>query len=315
MDEKDLDKKLEEFDEKVTPEYLLKLHKLNLAKRIQNGETGLFEEFKKLKELEQLVASAREAATATASSPQSASPTPGEADTSLKSGDDDDRGIPEHLLIRPRKYTMSEAARKQRRDAADSPAKSEAMKGNANAWKTGEFAKSRIRQIFRPCKSTCPQYPCELIEDGETVAGSVCLDKKEFVKNLVALQKAMQTGDLTDYKDLAALQIAGGHEVVSMLIDDIVTLGTLVKSEKWNKDGDHLGYEIKNNPSLLPLAKLLEVLNVSPAEMMITPREIKRQKTEAKKAKALSNMMSGLGLGDAPADSEAVETAEGDDRE
>jgi hypothetical protein len=66
-------------------------------------------------------------------------------------------GIPSHLRIPRRPYTMTEAARKQREKAANSPKKSESMKGNRNAWKTGEFAQGLIRQIFRPCKSTFPR--------------------------------------------------------------------------------------------------------------------------------------------------------------
>jgi hypothetical protein len=286
LSEEELERKLDELDRKLTPAYLRKRLKLALYRKVEAGDIAALDDIRRLETLE----SSASPGPAPDGAGASSETYPGATEAR------DTSGIPEHLLIRPRKYTLSEAALKQRQDAANSPAKTEAMLGNANAWKTGEFARSRIRQIFRPCLSTCPNYPCELIDEGETAAGSICLDKKSFVRSLLALQKAMRSGDLTDLKDLAALQIAGGMEVVSLLIDDITTYGTLIKSEKWNKDGVTLGYEIKNNPSLLPLAKLMEVLNLSPAEMMVTPREIRRQKTEAKKARTLGDIMSGIGL-------------------
>ncbi|MDH4164473.1 MAG: hypothetical protein OEW15_17565 [Nitrospirota bacterium] len=314
LDESSLDAQLNEFDQKVTPGYLLKLHKVKLAQRIKAGETGLFDEFTKLKELEKLVSPEAEPP---ASSPQPASPdsAPGEAGASYdpEAGDDPDpekRRVMEKFAVRPRKYHMSEAALSQRKKAAQSPAKSEAMIGNTNAWKTGENARSFVARVFRPCLSSCPQYPCELIAEGETAPGSVCLDKKEFVKGLVAVQKAMREGKLDDLKDIMSLRIAGNLDILGMLQQDIIENGVNCLSEKIDKDGKVIGHELKPRPSLLVLPKLTEVTGATPMNQMIDPREIKRQKTESKKAKTLAGIMSGIGLG---GDEKEQRPEEGDD--
>lgn len=294
-EEQELERKLEEFDKKATPSYLRKRYKLALAKRIDAGEIGLIEEIKKLDALE----STPEAGAAPPASQPASSSSPGEAGASSDPGEDPDpdkRAILEKFAVRPRAYNLSEAALAQRRAAANSPAKAEAMKGNANAWKTGEHARSRIRQLFRPCTSTCPQYPCELIDDGETAPGSVCLDKKSFVRSIMALQKAIVNKDLTDLREIASVQIAHGVEVLQLLADDILTNGVKHLSEKIDKDGNVIGNELRGNPSLLAYAKLMEVLNMTPNDFLVTPREIKRQKTEQKKARTLGDIMSGIGL-------------------
>ncbi len=162
--------------------------------------------------------------------PEPPSPTPpmeggATAEPDPESGaepDPEKRGILEKFAVRPRPYHMSEAAIRQRKDATKSPKKAEAMMGNTNAWKTGEHARSFVARVFRPCLSSCPNYPCELIAEGETAAGSVCLDKKEFVKGLMAVQKALRTGELTDIKEIMALRIAGNLDIIGMLQQDIL---------------------------------------------------------------------------------------------
>ncbi len=310
MDEKELEQKLDEIDKKVTPSYLRKRLKLALYKKVEAGDISALDDIKRLETLE-----ATPEAAATASSPQPSSPDrpsgeegalppdPAEAEENRKSA------IVERLHIRPRAYTMTEAARKQRSKAASSQAHADAMKGNKNAWKTGQHAQGFIRQLFRPCLSTCPQYPCELIDDGETAAGSICLDKTEFVKGLQALQKALRNNDLTDLKELAALRLAGNMDILGQLQEDILSNGVKVLSEKLDKDGKVIGYELEPNPSLLVLPKLSETLGINPAEWMISPREIKRQKTETRKAKTLAGIMSGIGLGN-PDDKDQEEADE-----
>ena len=314
LDEAALDKQLAEFDQKVTPAYLLKLHKVKLAKKINAGETGLFEEFRKLKELEDFVASqVIPGAALPASSPQPASPDSAAGEAGVCSNETDEQRqdrILARLHIKPRAYTMSEAAIAQRKAASNSPEKAKSMLGNKNAWKTGEHAQGVVRQLFRPCLSSCPQYPCELIDDGETALGSVCLDKADFVRGLHALQKALRDGNLTDFKELSALRLAGGFDILGRLQEDILENGVKCFDEKIGKDGTVIGYGLKPNPSLLALPKLMEVLGVSTAELMISPREIARNKVEKKKAKALSSLMSGFGLGEAPDEHAPIDTAE-----
>jgi len=303
LDETTLDKQLAEFDQKVTPAYLLKLHKVKLAKKINAGETGLFEEFRKLKELEDLVAKLSPGAALPASSPQPASPDSAAGEAGVSSdetapGEDPDpdrRALLKKFAVPSRAYHMSEAALAQRRAATKSPNKAEAMKGNSNAWKTGEYARSTIRQFIRPCLSTCPQFPCELIEDGETAPGSECLDKKNVVKGIMAIVKAMEKKDMTDFREIVAVQIAHGMEVLRLLADDIMTNGVKSISKKIDKDGNVIGHELKPNPALLPYPKLLEVLNVRPDDFMITDKAIEKQKGDEALVETITDKMSRIG--------------------
>ena len=208
------------------------------------------------------------------------------------SEDQEEYGIPEELRIKRRPYTLSEAALAQRRAASSSPAHAESMKGNRNAWKTGEHAQGFIRQIFRPCKSTCPQYPCNLIEDGDTRPGSECLDKAEVVRNIAAVQRAIKNGDLDDFKDIVAVRLGSILDILAKLQEDIHRDGTMIKSQKWGKDGKLLGYEIKPHPSFLAIGDLYKVLNVSPSDMMITPKEIKKNNADEKTSETLATLMS-----------------------
>lgn len=208
------------------------------------------------------------------------------------SDDTEEYGIPENLRIKRRPYTMSAKAMEQRKNAANCDAHSEGMRGNKNAWKTGQFASSFIRQIFRPCKSTCAQYPCQLIHDGDTEPGSECLDKAEVVRNIAAVQRAMKDGNLDDFKDLVSVRLGSMLDILANLQEDIHRDGTIIKSEKWGKDGQLLGYEIKPHPSFMALSDLYKVLNVGAADMMITPKEIARTKTAEKTNETLATLMS-----------------------
>jgi hypothetical protein len=282
-DKRELEEKLDEIDRKFDSESIRKHYKARLLARINKGEIGLLDELAKLEELEK-------------------GKIPGAPDPS---GEDDseevteldwaatESGIPRKMRIK-RNYTMSEAARQQRGKAANSPKKSESMQGNRNAWKTGEHAQGFIRQVFRPCKSTCPKFPCSLMSGGETEPGDLCIDKEEFARALGSIETAVKNGNLDDFKELAAVRMAGGMEVLKRMIFDILEDGNTVKSAKWDKNGVFLGWELKNHPVLPFLPKMFEALNLSPQEFMITPLVIKKTKTEDKKAKTLADIFSGF---------------------
>ncbi len=264
-----------------------------------------------LKKLESMPEAAQPSASST--QPVSSGPAPGEAGASLDPAEAEEARkdeLVERMMLRPRSYTITEKVRKQRSTAAKSQAHVDAMKGNKNAWKTGQFAQGFIRQLFRPCLSSCPNFPCELIDDGETALGHDCPDKAEFVKGLSAIQKAMRSGDLTDLKEIAALRIAANYELLGNIQQELMASRGVVLSEKLDKEGKVIGHEMKAHPLFLVLPKLTEVTKTTAADFLMTPLEIKRQKTEAKKAKALSNMFSDLGVGEAPGEEEEVEKGE-----
>jgi hypothetical protein len=201
-------------------------------------------------------------------------------------------GIPENLRIK-RQYTLSPSALAQRQAISKLP--KPGMIGNRNAWKHGEYAQGFIINKIKPCRSTCPQYPCDLVDEGATKPGGDCLDKAEIVHAFMAIMKAIKNKDYDDFQEIAALKIAGAMQVVGNLIEDIMRDGTIVKSEKWDKEGCLLGYEIKPHPALLALPKMIAELGLTPSEMMITPKAIAKKDTEEEGIKTLSELMSRVG--------------------
>lgn len=204
-------------------------------------------------------------------------------------------GVPQALRIK-RRYTLSPEALKQRQDAANSPAKAEGMKGNKNNWKHGKYAQGFIRTFVRPCKSTCADYPCDLIEDGRTKPGQDCLDKEQVIETFGAIMRALSDEDkktrFESLKEVMALQVASAQQVVGNLMEDILRDGTIVKSEKWDKNGKHIGYEIVAHPSLQILPKLLDTLGLSLKDLNITPKAVEKMEDDDKAAESLASMLS-----------------------
>ena len=182
-------------------------------------------------------------------------------------------GIPERLRVK-RRYTMSEAALEQRKKASQSPAKSEGMKGNRNGWKHGRYADNFLGKM-KPCKTTCPKYPCSLVDENEVSPGDDCLDKVDVVHFFRAVHEAISNKQYDNFNELAALQISNTLVVVDRLIEDILRDGTVVKREKHDATGN-LVIEYVTHPSLLALPKLIADLGLNPAEFLITPRSISK---------------------------------------
>ena len=204
----------------------------------------------------------------------------------------DEVGIPRKLLIK-RRYTMTDAAKDQRREAASQPRPG--AEGNKNAWKHGSYAQGYITSRIKPCKSTCPHYPCSLVQEGATKPGGVCLDKAEIVTTFAAVMEALKNKQTDDFQEIAAMRIAEAFQVLSNLLEDIIRDGTIVKSEKWGKDGRLLGHEIVPHPSLMAMTKLLGELKVTPSEFLITPAAIKKTDDEDQGVKTLAELLGRIG--------------------
>jgi hypothetical protein len=212
---------------------------------------------------------------------------------SADSPDSESIGIPSDLRVK-RRYTMSPEAIAQRKAASNSPAKVAAMEGNRNGWKHGHFAKNFINKL-KPCLSTCPNYPCSLVENGEVEPGDDCLDKADIISFFRSIHDAVQDKNYESFNDLASLQIANTIKVVEMLVEDIIRDGTVVKRERYDKDGKLSTIEYVPHPSLLALPKLVADLGLNPAEFLITPRSLKRADSEEATANTLAEMMSRAG--------------------
>ncbi len=211
----------------------------------------------------------------------------------------DDDAIFERLRVKKRPYTLSEKAITARQNNAQHSTGPVTPEGKAassmNAWKHGLHARKRILALGKPCRSTCPQYPCSLVDDGATQPGANCLDKEYMLHTVNALSKAMADGDLTDLKQVVTLQLGGTLQVIDELQASILEYGVYMKSEKIGKDGSVTGYEIKPNPSLLPLSNLLKAAGVTMPDFMITPAAVEKKKSDDQTRETLADIFMGAG--------------------
>jgi len=211
---------------------------------------------------------------------------------------DDDAPDPtlERLRVKKRPYTLTPKALQQRRDAAalSTGPTTEAGKASSskNAWKHGLHARTRILNLGKPCKSTCQQYPCTLVDDGATQPGQQCLDKEYMLACVEAVSRAVSNGDLSDLKDVVSLQLGQSLQVIDELQGSILEFGVYMKDEKMDKNGKVIGYAIKPNPSLLALANLLKAVGVTLPDFMITPAALERKKTDDDTKETLATIFS-----------------------
>jgi hypothetical protein len=222
---------------------------------------------------------------------------PATADSADEIDETQEVGIPIELRIK-RHYTLSPDAMEQRRKAAQQPKPGnvEAQKGNKNAWKHGQFAEGYVTKFMKPCRKTCPDFPCEIVVEGGTKPGEECLDVAEVVKGYRAIKDAIDKKEFTAFHDLNQLTLAKVYQTINMLLDDIVRDGTMAKKKKYDKHGAEIGFEVVPHPSLYALPKLLADLGLTPAEFLITPQSIAKSKTEKKKARTLADIFTSFGM-------------------
>jgi hypothetical protein len=267
----------------------IKISLSNAAKKLNKGDivqASILEDLNKSKKAIQEQIEALKAAEAT---PNTSPPAQGEEKDSI--------GIPERLRI-PRSYTMSPEAIDQRKKAAKSPAKSEAMKGNRNGWKTGKYAQGFVQKFVRPCLSTCPHYPCSLVNDGDTEPGGVCLDKAQIIDTFSAIMKSLSEKNNPerhkDLQEIMALKVGSAMQIADLLMESILRDGPIVKSEVWDKDGNVMGFKIVSHPSLFMLPKMLADLNLSLGDLNVTPRAQAKTDDDEKTNKTLATILGGV---------------------
>lgn len=212
-------------------------------------------------------------------------------DTEKSNGaESEEIGIPEKNRVK-RRYTMSPEALAQRKAAARQP------KGPGvarNAWKTGEYAQAYVQHKIKPCLSTCPHFPCELVEDNNTAPGGDCLDKKEVLQTYGVILEAMK-GKLDGFNDLAGMVMAETVQVLRGLLEDVQRDGGLVKEEIVDKDGVVKGYRFKQHPALNAIPRILGELGFTPKDYMLTPKAIAQKDTEEEGVKTLAALMGQAG--------------------
>jgi len=294
MDEKDLDKKLEEFGQKATPEYLIKLHKVKLAERILKGEVGLKKEFEELVELEkQLTKSVIPGAEPAAPSAKPASPASATGGAGVSSeAEEEEIGIPQRLRVK-RHYPITDKVLEQRRAA--SRASRPGSEGNKRNWRGGLFAKDFIEGRIKPCQSTCPIFDeCELVSEGYTKPDGVCLDKAAVIATYSALMDAIKHKEYDGFNEVSALMLSETLHVSRTLLEEVMRDGGVVKREKYDKNGVLHTVEYVPHPALLAIPKLIADLGITPREMNITPKAVKDGKDSEEQGKTLAGIMSDL---------------------
>lgn len=262
-------------EDKLSADNLIKLYKINVARKIAAGEVKLASELEYLQKLEkeQKVASAKS----------------GIRNPKSEIEYEEEIGLPSRLRI-PRSYTMTEAARKARSKGG----KARAKKCPTPNWKHGKYARSAVTAM-KPCKTTCDKYPCELIAENKVKPGEACLDMVFVVETYKAIMNAVKKKEYDGYNEIAAINISQSIEVLRMCLEDIIRDGTMVKSEKFDGFGRVIGYEVKPHPSLLVVPKLLAELGMTPQEAMITPRQIVKQGSEEEGKQTIADLIGTVG--------------------
>lgn len=152
----------------------------------------------------------------------------------------------------------------------------------------------RFMNIIKPCFSTCPQYPCPLVDSGATTPGSFCMEKYSFIESMEALEAAIVDGKLDKFKDLMVVELASNLELIRALRDHVMQ-SPIVKSIKRStttmKDTEVTEIEqieYKPNPAGIMLAQLMRDFGMNLKEANITPRQVAQTNSDDEAARALA---------------------------
>lgn len=219
--------------------------------------------------------------------------------------------FPERLKVQPVKHPRSPAQVEQARKNLERINKEKLQTGpntaegkatsSKNALRHGLYAQS-FMSLLKPCFSTCPEYPCSIVQEGQTKPGDHCLEKQHFVEILDAVEKAMRHKNMDNLNDIVALELASNIDLVRRLKEQILHIGPIVKSSKTvetcTKDGDSTSIEqieYKANPALNVISKLISDLGLTLGDAMLTPRELARHKIDERSVETLSERAARLG--------------------
>lgn len=214
------------------------------------------------------------------------------------------------------KKPLTEAQLRQRRQAADKSTGPRTEAGKAassrNAWKTGEHSAAArlIREnwavgVFaKPCKTTCRQYPCSLVDDGITQPGGDCLDKTVYVRAFDSLMASLESGTVDPMHGVLAAEAAGALELLQKLREEIAVHGLVRELPVLDKEGKvvtitdpETGKEkpvpgkIVGNPAIAPYIALLDRLGLNLPELLATPRAVAKVEGDEAAADAVGELL------------------------
>ncbi len=206
-------------------------------------------------------------------------------------------GIPERNRVN-RNYTLSPAALEARRRNAQKstgPTSEEGKKrASRNAHKHGGYAQTRILGLGKPCLSTCPTHPCELVEDGRCAPGSDCLNKEHLIEACLAIERALINQETEDLNSLVVFEMAETLQLIRDLRTAVLEDGVIIKEDKFDKDGRSIGFAIKEHPALSALPKLVKAFGLTLPDFNLTPAAIAKVKTNEETVKTLSTVFASV---------------------
>lgn len=210
-------------------------------------------------------------------------------------------GIPESMRVGSRSYTMSDEARAARIKNAQLSTGPKTEEGKSrssrNSWRHGLYASSFITGMLgRPCRSSCDKFAeCSLVNDGQVNPGEDCLDKAFVAESFGNIIEAIKDGKHDGFQEMAALEMAGGFDVLRMLKESIQENGVIFKSAKLDIKGKEIGYEYKLNPAIPAHKQYMELLNMTPSDHLMTAKEIKKAEGGKKASEAIESLASEMG--------------------
>lgn len=201
----------------------------------------------------------------------------------------------EMLVRRPRKYTISPEVIEQRREAGKHK-KGEAV--TKNAWKHGRYSKEGLQALIPPCKTTCKDYPCDLVKEGLTRAGhGPCLDKQEVIGTFDAIMKALKADsdeDREDFLGQLAFMNAQNFQIVKKIQAALLEDGVMVRERGIDREGLVIDLGVKQHPLLRSLTKICGELGITIRDLVLTPKERAKAKTDEQGAENLANFLRGV---------------------
>ena len=217
----------------------------------------------------------------------------------------------------PEKRPLSEAQLAQRRSAAALSTGPRTEQGKArssrNAWKHGlnsaihaahfdNGMQSLLGAVGKPCQTTCPKYPCGLVEDGLTAPGGSCMDKQVYVQAFGSIIDALESGSMDGMHGLMAAEIAAAlqmlHQLRTTIADQGLVIGIPLVTEDGKlvhrADGSEVMAKYVANPGYPMMIKTLEVLGISLPELLATPQAKAKAKEQEEAGDAMQTILGGI---------------------